>query len=346
MPTAAPASTAALAQELVSLCRAGKYLDAVARLYSKDIVMEAGQVPGCGSLLHLVQAAIRGAASPIWAVTRGAQPVGPSPMPPGVMQSTVWGLGRVVSLEHPEHWGGLIDLGAGDADGAAAALLEEIADPDGEDQVARRGRGRYVARLVRSRGLKTQPVRLRPDAAYLVTGGLGRLGLKVARWMAEQGARHLALMGRKGLPDRALWPTLPPESEAGRAAAAATEIEGLGATVEVVAGDASDAARMAAVLERFGQGSPALRGVIHAAAAPGSVSVRDMTLEALSSALRPKVVGGWVLDRLTSAMDLDFFVMFSSTTGLLGARTSGITRPRTRSWTRSRTTVAAPAGRR
>ncbi|PYQ40336.1 MAG: hypothetical protein DMF77_18635 [Acidobacteria bacterium] len=284
--------------------------------------VEAGQVMGCGSLLHLVQAAIRGAASPIWVVTRGAQPVGPDAMPPAVMQSPVWGLGRVVSLEHPEFWGGLVDLDANDP-GGDDALLEEIADPDGEDQVARRGSGRYVARLVRSRGLKTQPTRLRPDVAYLITGGLGRLGLKVARWMAEQGARHLVLMGRKGLPDRALWPALQSDSDAGRAAAAVTAIEGLGATVETVAGDASDVEQMSSVFARFGQGSPALRGVIHAAAAPGSVSLREMTLDALSSVLRPKVVGAWVLHGLTSTMDLDFFLMFSSTTGLLGARDLG-----------------------
>jgi acyl transferase domain-containing protein len=113
--------------------------------------LEAGQQMACGSLLHLVQSAIRGPAAPIWVVTRGAQPAGTDAVP-AVMQSPVWGLGRVVSLEHPEFWGGLVDLDPGDADGVAA-LLEEIADPDGEDQVARRAGGRYVARLVRSRGL-------------------------------------------------------------------------------------------------------------------------------------------------------------------------------------------------
>jgi acyl carrier protein len=283
--------------------------------------LEAAQVKGCGSLLHLVQAALRGPASPIWAVTRGAQPVGSEPAPPAVAQSPVWGLGRVIGLEHPEVWGGLVDLDANDPD--ADALFDEIVDSDGEDQVARRGSARYVARLRRSRDLKTQPVRLRPDSAYLITGGLGRLGLKVARWMAEQGARHLVLMGRKGLPERAAWTTLAAGSDAGRAVAVVKAIEDLGATVEVVAADAGDAGQMSAVLSRFGQGSPALRGIIHAAAAPGSVSVRDMSLEALSAMLRPKMAGAWVLHRLTAAMELDFFLMFSSTTGLLGARDLG-----------------------
>jgi SAM-dependent methyltransferase/acyl carrier protein len=298
-------------------------MDASASESMTTAELEAAQVMGCGSLLHLVQAAIRGPASPIWAVTRGAQPVGPDPAAPAVAQSAMWGLGRVVSLEHPEFWGGLVDLDAGDADGAVPALLEEIESSDGEDQVARRGNARYVARLVRNRGLKTEPARLRPDAAYLITGGLGRIGLKVARWMAEQGARHLVLMGRHGLPDRSAWPALKSGSEAGLQVAAVTAVEALGATVEVVAADASDADQLSAVLARFGQEAPPLRGVIHAAAATGTVALRDMTLEALSSVLRPKVAGAWVLHRLTSAMELDFFVMFSSTTGLLGVRDLG-----------------------
>ncbi len=298
-------------------------LDACAGESTTPEELEAAQALGCGSLLSLVQAAMRGPASPIWAVTRQAQPVGPDAAASEVAQSPVWGLGRVVSLEHPELWGGLVDLGAHAPDAGAAALLEEIEAPDGEDQVAWRGDARYVARLVRNRGLKTQPARLRAEAAYLITGGLGRLGLKVARWMAEQGARHLVLMGRKGLPDRATWPALQPESDAGRQAAAVRAVEALGATVEIVAADASDAEQMSAVFARFGQGAPALRGVIHAAASPGSVSLREMTLETLSSVLRPKVGGAWVLHRLTSAMELDFFVMFSSTTGLLGARDLG-----------------------
>jgi myxalamid-type polyketide synthase MxaE and MxaD len=109
----------------------------------------------------------------------------------------------------------------------------------------------------------------------------------------------------------------------GRQAAAVGAVEALGATVQVVAADASDAEQMSAVFAQFGQGAPPLRGVIHAAAAPGVVSLRDMTLEALSSVLRPKVAGAWVLHQLTAAMELDFFVMFSSTTGLLGSRDLG-----------------------
>src|SRR5262249_22203060 len=75
--------------------------------------LEAAQVRACGGLLHLVQAAIAGSAAPIWVVTRGAQPVAANAERPAVAQSPIWGLGRVVSLEHPEIWGGLVDLDPG-----------------------------------------------------------------------------------------------------------------------------------------------------------------------------------------------------------------------------------------
>jgi acyl carrier protein len=141
--------------------------------------------------------------------------------------------------------------------------------------------------------------------------------------MAEQGVRHLVLVGRKGLPDRASWPELPEDSEAGRRAAAVRAIEGLGATVQVVAADVSDRKQMSTLLEQFGRSAPPLRGIIHAAVAARSDALRDMTLDQLRSVFRPKVVGAWVLHDLTATMDLDFFVLFSSTTALLGVRDLG-----------------------
>ena len=114
----------------------------------------AAQVLGCGSVLHLVQALVGGGGSgapALWLVTRGAQPVGAAAMPLEVVQTPLWGLGRVIALEHPDLWGGLVDLDAhSTAIEDATTLLAEICQPDGEDQVAWRGGQRHVARLVRS----------------------------------------------------------------------------------------------------------------------------------------------------------------------------------------------------
>ena len=329
-----PGGPASQGDELAHLWRESRGADAapwrgVLHLWSLDADsggtittegLEAANLLGCGTLLHLVQAALRGPASPIWVATRRAQAIGGDAMRLSVAQAPVWGMGRVVALEHPELWGGLVDLDDADPDTAAARLLEQIGSSDREDQVAWRGDSRHVARLVRSRSMKLQPMRWPGDGACLITGGLGRLGLKVADWMAEQGVRHLVLVGRKGLPDRGAWADLPEGSDAARRAAAVRAIEARGTTVQVVAADVGDRKQMAALLAQFGRSGPRLRGVIHAAVAARSEPLRDMTIDALQSVFRPKVSGAWVLHELTAQMELDFFVLFSSTTALLGVK--------------------------
>ena len=112
-------------------------------------------------------------------MTRGAQPAGALPQAVEAAQAPLWGLGRVLALEQPESWGGLIDLDPAEpAHEAARRLMAEITQPDGEDQVAFRDRDRYVARLVHEPLGSTAPLRL-SDGSYLVTGGLGA---SACRW--------------------------------------------------------------------------------------------------------------------------------------------------------------------
>jgi acyl carrier protein/NADP-dependent 3-hydroxy acid dehydrogenase YdfG len=201
----------------------------------------------------------------------------------------------------------------------ATRLLAEICQPDGEDQLAWRGEQRHVARLVRTGPLTPQPGRFRGDGTYLITGGLGGLGLKVASWLAQQGARHLVLTGRRGLPQRAKWATLSEASEAFHQVAAIEAIEALGATVSVEAADVSDMARMSALLAHIDQSARPLRGIVHAALAVSSWTLQEMPLDGLLAMLQPKVIGTWVLHQLTRGRELDFFVLFSSTTALWGS---------------------------
>lgn len=291
--------------------------------------LEAEQVLSCGSALHLVQALLhnsmgQGVTPPLWLVTSGGQPAGPQPAPLAVAQTPLWGLGRVIALEQPELWGGLIDLDpAGQALDNARYLLAEISRPDGEDQVAWRGGQRYLARLARAANLKGQPASIRPDGAYLITGGLGGLGLKVADWLAAQGARYLVLTGRRGLPERSLWPDLPPDSRAAGQVAAIQAIEAQGVTVVVEAADVSNPEQMRALFARFGQAAPPLRGIIHAAAALSGYTLQELPLAALVEMLKPKVIGTWLLHEFSRELPLDFLVLFSSTTALWGSRELG-----------------------
>ena len=286
--------------------------------------LEEAQALGCGSVLQLAQA-LASSEWPepprLWLVTRGTQPAGPRGTI-NVAQAPMWGLGRVLALEHPELWGGLIDLDPNPtiAADAAARLFEEIWAPDGEDQLAFRAGQRYVARLVPDRRRDAQPLHFRADGVYLITGGLGALGLQSARWMVEHGARHLALIGRTGLPLRAAWDEQPPQSDVGRRIAAIRELEVLGAEVQVYAADVGDPDQMASVFEQMHATGLPLRGVMHAAGVSTFQELRSIDRQTLQSVLRPKVSGAWVIHQLTRDMDLDFFVLFSSAASVWGSK--------------------------
>ncbi len=202
----------------------------VVHLWSADVAgpttatdWPTNQMLNCGSVLYLTQALVEASIVPakgLWLVTRGAQTVAEDLEPPAIAQAPLWGFGRSLAVEHPELWGGLIDLVPAGEYRDAARLVTEITGPDGEDQIALRG-DRYVCRLAPCKAPPVGKFELRADGAYLITGGLGGLGTKVARLMAEDGAGHLVLMGRRGVPDRSLWPNLPVASEAYRVVAAA-----------------------------------------------------------------------------------------------------------------------------
>jgi myxalamid-type polyketide synthase MxaE and MxaD len=164
------------------------------------------------------------------------------------------------------------------------------------------------------------PVTFQGDAAYLVTGGLGGLGLEVARWLAQHGAGHLVLIGRHGLPPREQWWQLAADEAPARQVQAVREIEDMGAAVTVLSVDVSESGDMTALFDRFGADLPQLRGIVHAAADLSSGPLTDLTLATLKTMLRPKVTGTWLLHKLSAQLDLDFFVLFSSTTALLGVQ--------------------------
>jgi acyl transferase domain-containing protein/acyl carrier protein len=282
--------------------------------------IESAWEPGCLALLHLVQSLTRAnVKAPIWTVTRDALGAGTPEPPTNVAQSTAWGLGRVTAVEHPELWGGLVDIGCADAAVSATRVVNEVLSGDGEDQVAWRDDQRRVARLVKTGRITVSPVTLDAAATFLISGGLGHLGLEIARWLVKQGARHLTLVGRSGLPSRDSWDGEPSHTPVGERIAAVRALEAAGAQIHVAAADVADGAAMTALFAQFGTTLPGLRGIVHAAHSGGTARVNAMTPAELRAMLRPKVTGTMLLYELSAAMPLDFFVMFSSTTGLIGS---------------------------
>ncbi|MGQ4807006.1 hypothetical protein NKDENANG_00344 [Candidatus Entotheonellaceae bacterium PAL068K] len=268
--------------------------------------LQRAQVLGCGSLLHLVQAlAQTGTTTRVWLVTRGAMPVGPANGALSVAQASVWGLGRVVALEHPELWGGMVDLAPESSADDTEQLLAAIGQTDGEDHIALRHGHRYVARLRQNQAKAAREIPVGKDSSYLITGGLGALGLQVAQWFAAQGARHLVLSGRSGVVHASARDTI-------------RHLEQAGVQVLVVQADVSKPEEVSQLLEKIATALPPLRGIVHAAGVLDDDVLLRQDWDRFKSVMAPKVAGAWNLHTLTQNLRLDMFVCFSSATALSG----------------------------
>ena len=249
---------------------------------------------------------------PIWVVTRGAQRVTDADtVSPD--QSCLWGFGRAAALEHPQVWGGLADLAEGTADEWVRLIHHVVAGPRSfaitEDQLAVRGQDVYVPRLVRRAGQPiAAPLALRGDATYLVTGGLGAVGLEIAAYLAGQGARHLVLTGRSA-----------PSDDAQRRVDAIREQHGC--DVRVVAADVADAHDVARLFATVHAELPPVAGIVHAAGEIGTTPLRTLDDAEVDRVFAGKVWGAWHLSEAaldTSGPQLDFFVSTSSIASVWG----------------------------
>ncbi|MGC5041421.1 type I polyketide synthase [Streptomyces sp. DT73] len=240
----------------------------------------------------------------LWCLTREAVATGSADAVTNPLQAQIWGLGRVMALERPERWGGLVDMPAR-PDGRAGRLLCAVlgagAGARGEDEVAVRTSGAFGRRLARA-PLGAAPAKeWRPRGTVLVTGGAGAVGSHVCRWLARAGAPHLLLVGRRG------------EDTPGIAELEA-ELTALGSRVTVAAVDAADRDGLRDLLASLPEEYP-LSAVIHGAAVLADGLVESLTAEQLERVLRPKVAAATVLHELTADRELDAFVLFSSAVG-------------------------------
>ena len=246
---------------------------------------------------------------PIWVVTRGAQRVTDADtVSPD--QSCLWGFGRAASLEHPQVWGGLADLAGGTADEWSRLINQVAAAPRGpairEDQIALRDRAVYVPRLTRRAGqpIATPPA-LRDDATYLVSGGLGAIGLEIAGYLAAHGARHLVLTGRRA----------PSDAAQGR-------IDGIreqhGCEVQVVAADVANPHDVTRLLATVQAELPPLAGIVHAAGEIGTTPLQTLDDAEVDRVFAGKVWGAWHLSEAAADLQLDFFLSTSSIASVWG----------------------------
>ncbi|MFE4801737.1 SDR family NAD(P)-dependent oxidoreductase [Streptomyces sp. NPDC056708] len=251
-----------------------------------------------------------GVPAPLWCATRGAVQVGPADPLAGAEQAMAWGMGRVAALEHPDRWGGLIDLPPTLDARTAGMLSGALGGAGDEDQLAIRPSGTFVRRLNRARlGAAAGSRTWDRTGTTLITGGTGALGGHVARRLAGDGAEHLLLVSRRG-PD------------APGAAALRDELTALGARVTVAACDAGDRDALADLLAAIPDAYP-LTSVVHTAAALDDGLLDALTPDQLGRALHAKARAAQNLDELTRDITLSAFVLFSSFGGIVGTPGQG-----------------------
>ncbi|MBC9076866.1 phthiocerol type I polyketide synthase PpsB [Mycobacterium canettii] len=239
----------------------------------------------------------------LFIMTRNAQPISEGDRAnPG--HAVLWGLGRSLALEHPEIWGGIIDLDDSmPAELAVRHVLTAAHGTDGEDQVVYRSGARHVPRLQR-RTLPGKPVTLNADASQLVIGATGNIGPHLIRQLARMGAKTIVAVARK-----------PGTLDELTQCLAAT-----GTDLIAVAADATDPAAMQALFDRFGTELPPLEGIYLAAFAGRPALLSEMTDDDVTTMFRPKLDALALLHRLSLKSPVRHFVLFSSVSGLLGSR--------------------------
>lgn len=172
---------------------------------------------------------------------------------------------------------------------------------------------RHVGKIVITMREQEIPITPKPytgtsfpqNASYLITGGLGGFGLAVASWLVDSGARNLVLVGRSGASSK-------------EAEKAVDDLRGSGARVLVAEADVSNKEQLGSVLNMVEAEMPPLRGIFHAAMVIDDCISLHLTEERFNKVLEPKAMGAWNLHQLTLGMDLDFFVMFSSISSIIG----------------------------
>ncbi|MCZ4351949.1 SDR family NAD(P)-dependent oxidoreductase [Roseovarius aestuarii] len=232
----------------------------------------------------------------LWLVTRGAIATAPGEECPDPGAAALWGVGRTLRREHPDRFGGLIDLDPALDPAVQRAAIDEWRATGREDQVAYRA-GAWIAPRMTPQPLLPKGAPLRLSGEWLITGGLGGLGLAVARRLAERGARRILLVSRRGELNPAV-----------RAAILAA-----GAQIEV---HHLDCANGAAMGELFDANAP-FEGVIHAAGQLDDGVLSALTCARFETVLRAKVAGAEILDALTRRHGVEHFVLFSSAVAVL-----------------------------
>lgn len=290
-----------LLQELGSGCNGMVYL------WGFDIDEASDLEMGCGGLLNVVGALANheghGFKPPrLWVLTADAVGVNEDDQVDGLYQAPLHGMVRTLNLEHSDFLTTVVDVDDRDAQSLVDRILPFLDSSTEETSLALRKDQAFTARLQRYVPQSEGVVAFSEEAAYLITGGLGGLGLLVADWMIARGARHITLLSR---------------GEAnGEAKARIAAMEEAGAEITLARADVANRDELLAALVKASERYP-LRGVIHGAGLLADGLLKGQTWSHFSKPFAAKIDGSALLHELTD--DLDFFILFASGAALLGS---------------------------
>ncbi|TAK71816.1 MAG: KR domain-containing protein [Gammaproteobacteria bacterium] len=216
----------------------------------------------------------------------------------------LWGMAKTLLLEHPSLFRAIIDINLNEEINVEN-LFDEINSMSEEGEVVYRQNTRYVSRLEPCQIEVSKNIEIKQDGIYLITGGLGALGLLVAEWLSSFKVKKIVLLSRRGL-------------ESGKKPDAIKRIESRGTEVEIVQADVTDLNQMSTYLKGI-----ELRGVFHLAGSYKESLLQNMSFDEFESVVSAKVQGTWVLHEILEGCQLDWFVLFSSGASVWGAATGG-----------------------
>ncbi|MEW2301849.1 SDR family NAD(P)-dependent oxidoreductase [Streptomyces sp. NPDC006655] len=279
---------------------------------------DSGMRRGTLTMLTLVQAlAVARQAPEIWVVTENAQAAQGAAHSLHLEASALLGLCRVIPQEHPAIRCCCVDFSTGSTKtDVVPRLLAEMANPHDELEVVYRGVDRLIGTVEPVEAKADAPLPLQPGGVYLITGGSGRIGMVIAEQLARSGDVRIALVSRRGASARADDAHDP-----------LRRLRGLGAEVAVFAADVADEEQMSRVVAEVNERWGPVNGVVHTAGIEEGQNfslIAGTSTERAVAALRPKVPGVAVLDRVTRSQPLDFCVLCSSLDTLLGGIAFGI----------------------
>ncbi|MBF0377040.1 MAG: SDR family NAD(P)-dependent oxidoreductase [Desulfamplus sp.] len=328
-------------------------VDLAAELTQKEQPLELVQKNICGVTLELVQALVQRSGQSVAdndsqprliLVTCKTQTVTGDEKSINPHAATLWGMGRVIALEHPELTPILVDRDSDSTIEEAAKELVTVchSDKNGESQIAFRQGQLYLARLRRASDrlsklesihtnkttqteaapidMKDRQPKISSDATYLITGGLGGLGLATAGWLVENNAGCIVLVGRSK-PSQSVLASIEELRNQTKELQNGTEeiINGKqNVRIEIRSVDLALPEQVGSLIAEIAENMPPLKGVIHAAGLLDDGMMRQLNWSKFWKVMSPKVMGAWTLDQLTRNLELDFFVCFSSIVSILG----------------------------